>query len=194
VIEHDVDNGRSPARRGAAHAVDGAIDTAPMHDLQDLAGARHGRWVRRAAIVVMAVFVALGLGNVFGSRLDSVSGGSGSVSAEVSYPAATRGGLPTSWSATIERSDGSPLGDVAVRTTSGLFDLFDHNDLVPAPDRTEQDESWTTWHFDAVTSSQLVLRLDMRTQPDVRWRHSAKTIVEVGSARIELAYSTVVLP
>jgi hypothetical protein len=199
VIDHDVDDGGLRARRGAVDDVADfdeidAIDTAPPHDLQDLAGARQGRWVRRAAIVVMAAFVALGLGNVFGSRPGSVSGGSGPLSAELTYPAATRGGLPTSWSVTIERGDGSPLGDVVVRTTSDLFDLFDHNDLVPVPDRTEQDGTWTSWHFDAVTSSQVVVRLDMRTQPDARWRHAAKTVVEVGSDRIELVYATWVLP
>jgi hypothetical protein len=171
-----------------------AIDTVAFSELHDLAEARRGRWVRRTTIAVMAAFVAMGLLNLLGLRMETASVTVDDLTVQVRYPAVTRGGLPTPWSMTIERRDGSPLGDVKVRTTAGFFEQFDRNDLVPAPDRIEQDAVWTTWLFEDVISSQLVVRLDMRTQPDARWRHATVTHVAAGATQLDLGYTTWVLP
>jgi hypothetical protein len=193
-LRHDPNGYQAVVRVGVPSSDPDPDDTAPLDEMQDLIGATRGRWVRRSAIAAMAVFVLLGLTNVLGARSANATAADGAVLAELQYPAATRGGLPTSWSLTVERTDGAALGSVTVRTTASFLDAFDHNDLVPTPDHAEQDERWTTWRFDQVTASQLVIRLDMRTQPNARWKRTTTTEVVAGDAAIELTYTTWVLP
>lgn len=158
--------------------------------------ARRGRSARRVAVVTLLVFVGLGLSGRLGYRQSSIERGSDRIDAELSYPSVTRGGLPTHWSLAITAGDGAPIGGtVRIETTAAYFDGLDHNDLVPAPDRAWQTPEAVVWEFDAADESALMVTLDVRTQPDHRWRSSATTVVF--SDDVEIAsfdYRTWTLP
>jgi hypothetical protein len=126
-----------------------AIDTVALSELHDLAEARRGRWVRRTTIAVMAAFVAMGLLNVLGVRMETASVTVDDLTVQVRYPAVTRGGLPTPWSMTIERRDGSPLGDVTVRTTAGFRSIkmrFGRPGCSRTSSRHSSSSDWTCAH------------------------------------------------
>lgn len=155
-----------------------------------------GRRVPRATVAVLVAFVGAGLLGGLGYRSASQDVTQRSVRVVLERPAVTRGGLPTRWRLTVATTDGTPLdGPVVVETTSAYFDLFDHNDLVPEPDATWQGSGTTLWEYRPDGEPSLEVSLDVRTQPDVRWRRSALTTVVVGGERVaELEYHTWVLP
>lgn len=159
---------------------------------RDLAGA----WGRRATIGVLVVFVALGLLGEFGYRQTTLEASQDGFEVQLSHPARARGGQPATWRLTVARSDGSPLaGPVVITTTSEYLDTFDFNNLTPQPDRMWQSRGSTQWEYDTADETELVVTLDVRTEPDARWKHQASTVVDVGGHVVaELRYSTWVLP
>ena len=167
------------------------------HDRErELAREVSGRWGRRAAITALVAFVAVGLLGGLGYRERTARGGNGAVEAVLVYPAVTRGGLPASWSLTIRSRDDDPIGgEVMVATSDDYFGTFDHNDLVPAPDRAWQTADATRWEYDVDGDAELRITLDVRTQPDARWPRRATTVVEIDGAVVaSFHYRTWVLP
>lgn len=155
-----------------------------------------GRRGRRITVAALCLLVAAGLSGRLGYRESTDATTSHGITTRLDRPSVTRGGLPTRWELTVRTVDGTALGgNVVVATSSGYFDVFDHNDLVPEPETIEQSNGLTTWTFDAADLPQIDITLDVRTQPDARWRHGATTTVSVGGrpvARFE--YTTTVLP
>ena len=111
-------------------------------------------------------------------------------------PAVTRGGLPTHWALPIRSTDGLELGrQMTIQTLRECFDLLDHNDLVPAPDRVWQTETLVGWEFALEGADEATVTLDVRTQPDARWLHDATTTVRIdGAVAATFEYRTMVLP
>lgn len=184
--------GRVNARRGSAPR-----DRPPMveREATDHAAARRSRLVRRVIIGGFVVFVALGLCGLLGYREADVTARGDGYELHVDYPQITRGGLPTRWTATVTRTDGSPLPAVTLRINTAHLDLFDHNLVLPTPAETWQDDEWTTWDYDAVGEPTLAVVLDMRTQPNVRWHHPARVELLVEDHVVAaVAYHTTVLP
>ena len=170
------------------------VDPDNTHGIEQ---ARRGRIVRRIAVTGTLAFVVLGLLGVFGYRQDHQRATAAGYEVDLGHPSVTRGGLPASWTLTVRRTDGGPLdGTIAVTTTASYFGSFDHNVLDPPPDRTWQDDETLQWEFDADgDADSLSVSIDLRTQPNARWRHDATTTVEVDGVRIaELDYRTWVMP
>lgn len=168
------------------------LDTA---EVQTVAAARRGRVVRRGVAALLAVFVLIGASGWLGYRQTSVVQAGEDFDVELSYPQVTRGGLPSSWTLTVVRRDGAPLGDVAVSTSQQYFDLFDRNGLDPEPDAVSQTDRDLTWVYRTVDTPSLTVSLDVRTQPDARWRYAASTAITVDGVTIaEFDYRTTVVP
>lgn len=169
--------------------------TVDEQEAADHTTARRARLVRRVILVVLVVFVGLGLTGMLGYREGTTSASGGGYELRVDYPQITRGGLPTRWAATITRSDGGALPAVSLRINAAHLDLFDHNVVLPTPSDTWQTPDWTTWDFDAAGETELTVLLDMRTQPNVRWRHPGRVQLLVEDAVVaEVDYHTTVLP
>lgn len=169
--------------------------TVDEQEAADHAAARRSRLFRRIAIVVLVVFVGLGLSGLLGYREATTDASGDGYELHVEYPQITRGGLPTRWAATITRSDGGPLPAVTLRMTTAHLELFDHNGVQPTPSDTWQTPEWTTWDFDAAGETALNVILDMRTQPNVRWRHPARVELLVEDRTVAAVdYHTTVLP
>lgn len=161
-----------------------------------IASARRGRLIRRIAIAAMVVFLGAGMYGVFGIRQGRQTAVAAGLRFGISYPAVTRGGLPVRWELDIEIDDARSLPDeIEIRTTADYFDIFDHNALTPEPDVTWQGQltSWT-YRPDA-GDSRLRVQLDVRAQPNARWRHAATTDVVIdGDIVASFDYSTFVMP
>lgn len=166
-------------------------DTTQSHD-----EAARGRLVRRIVLGCFTVFVALGLMGVFGYRQGTTTSEAHGLRVEVEHPAVTRGGLPASWQLLITTTDGTPLpGVVEVDSDPRWFALFDVNGIEPSPVEAEQDEDHLVWRFDTFGRDQLVVSLDVRTQPDARWGRDGRTTVRVGDEPpVEVTYRTWVSP
>lgn len=143
----------------------------------------------------MVLFVAAGLFGVFGIRQATHTVMADGMRIDLSYPSVTRGGLPSRWVLEMSTTDGEPLPSVIeVGTTATYFQLFDHNNLSPEPDAIWQDDQ-LTWTFHPAGESRLRVELDVRTQPNARWRYAATTTVSAGSDVIaDLHYSTLAVP
>lgn len=161
-----------------------------------ISSARRGRLVRRLAIGAMVVFVGAGLYGVFGIRQGHQTATAAGLRFGISYPSVTRGGLPVRWELDIGTEDSSSLPDeIEIRTTADYFDIFDHNDLTPEPDATWQGQltSWT--YRPDPGDDRLRIRLDVRAQPNARWRHAASTDIVIGGDVVaSFDYTTFVVP
>lgn len=184
----------------AEHGSTGAIasTTAPIdfdQARQHRQEVRGRRW-RRLAIAAAVALVALAVYGVAGPRQAAMSSTAGGYAVEVSYPSVTRGGMPARWSLEIARLDGSAIaGAVDVETTGSYLDQFDFQGLTPEPLDVASTAEAIHWRFDPGEHSSLLVVLDVRVQPNVRWRHHASSVVSVdGVVVATFEYSTLVLP
>jgi len=164
-------------------------------DTHQVENARRGRLVRRVAIVLIAAFVAAGVFGVFGYRQGTTAAHTADYDIDLDYPSVTRAGLPAHWAIEVVRRDGDAIGPVEIRTSANYLDLFDHNDLVPSPDSITQSIADVAWTYDRVDSSTLLVTLDIRTQPNARWRYPATTEVVIDDDVVAtFHYRTTVAP
>lgn len=155
-----------------------------------------GRWVRRAALAGVSVFVVCGALGLFGYRSATERAVAGAYSVELIHPAVTRGGLAADWRLRLERTDGGVIDEpVDVATSLGYLAAFDQNAQLPEPDATAQDGTTTRWTYAAPGTPELVIRLDIRTQPGTHGSRAGRTVVQVGGQPVaELEYSTWIAP
>lgn len=181
--------------RGAETPTSSLMQLEPDAD-DALARDVRGRWGRRVAVAALAAFALVGLLGGVGYRERTVRARTGDTEVVLVHPSVTRSGLPSSWSLTIHSVSGGPLGhEIAVETTDEYFGVFDHNDLVPAPDRAWQTSTSTRWEYDVTDEDELRITLDVRTQPDARWRRRAATTVWIdGVVVAQFDYRTLVFP
>lgn len=171
------------------------MQTLEPSETHHLEGARRGRVVRRVAVVAIAAFVLAGIFGVFGYRQGTTEAHTDDLDIELSYPSVTRAGLPAHWELEIRHRNGAAIGPVEIRTSADYLDAFDHNDLVPTPDSVGQTASTVVWTYDRVDTPTLEITLDIRTQPNARWRHPATTEVFVGGTVVAtFDYRTTVAP
>lgn len=154
--------------------------------------------MRRLTIAALAAIVGAGLFGFLGYRTGtttaSVEAADGTFELSLRYPQRTRGGLPSHWALTIERTDGQPLPTLEVATTATYLDLFDFNALTPEPDAITQHDD-VTWTFEPSGDAAITIVLDVRTQPGRRFAHDATTTVTAdGETIATLAYRTWVIP
>lgn len=172
------------------------VESLVAGDHQEQRRARAGRWGRRLTVAVLLAFVVGGLTGWLGDRSATLHAEHTRFRADLQHPAITRGGLPVSWRIEVSTLDGAAIGGVvAIETTANYLTMFDRNDIAPEPDATWQNNTTTRWEFDAASESNLRVALDVRTQPNTRWRRTATTVVRVGEIEVaRFDYDTLVLP
>lgn len=147
-------------------------------------------------MAVLGAFVVAGLTGALGDRSATLHTSHARFDVDLEHAAVTRGGLPTSWRLHVTTVDGAPIGGVvSVETTAEYLTTFDRNAITPEPDAGWQTDTTTTWDFDAASEPELTVILDIRTQPDARWRRAAMTTVRVAGVEVaRFDYATWVLP
>lgn len=148
-------------------------------------------------MVGLVLFLALGVLNLYGVRVETASASGGGLEVAVTYASVTRPGLATPWSLELRRPGGFPDG-VTVAVTSSYFDAFDENGFSPTPVEETDDGRRTIWRFAPSAGDTLEVSLDARLEPGVQLTR-VKGRVEVlagpgGPPVVGLAFSTFVMP
>lgn len=177
-----------------AHAP--ASDTVRSAAMQTEARAARGRSWRRVAIAVATVFVVAGLFNVWGPRQHTARVDGERHQLTVTSPSVSRGGLAASWALTVRRHDDGPLGrQLEVVVDQSYLAIFDQHALDPTPAETWTQAGTVHWLYDLPNDvTEFRVELDVRIQPDSRWRHRGSTTVHVGGESITAHYTTWLVP
>ena len=145
-------------------------------------------------LATVLAFVLLAATGLFGQRDRRVSASAAGYELTVTFPAMSRGGLATQWSAVVRRSGGFE-GPVMVATTSDYFTIFDENAIHPQPASVTTSGDMLVWEFDPPTGDALTIDIDARLEPDVHLGRGATTSVLVDDAPVvEVTYTTRVMP
>ena len=163
----------------------------------DIGRQRRARTWRRAFIVALAVFLALGALNVYGVRIKTASASGGGLELTVTYASVTRPALATPWSFEVRRPGGFPDG-LTVAVTSSYFDAFDENGFSPTPEQETDDGERTIWRFAPTPAETLEVSFDARIEPGTQLA-TVKGRLEVlagpgGPPVVGVAFSTFVMP
>lgn len=158
---------------------------------------RRGRFVRRAAVTALVLFVLAGLLNVFGHRNGTATSSTDRWELTVTHPSVTRGGLPGNMTMELRRLDGDDLPqELEIRSRADYFSIFDENGLDPQPESSWVDGDDLVWTFrPPPDSASLVVAFDARMQPNARWSHRGRsTVVVEGEPVVGVDYRTWVVP
>lgn len=98
---------------------------------RDLEGRRYSIWWRHGIVALLAVFLLLGLLNVFGQAQKIVDSGTGAASLELSAPSTLRGGLLYTVRFTITAK--SDVKNAVLELSSGWAEGQQINTIEPTP-------------------------------------------------------------
>ncbi|HUS61224.1 MAG TPA: hypothetical protein VMY34_03440 [Acidimicrobiales bacterium] len=172
------------------------ISTEP--DAADLAHLRRSRGLRLIFFLAITVFLLLGAFGAYGVRHGEVSASGGGFDLSVRYPTMTRPGLASVWSVEVRRTDGGPLDDpVVLSTTADYFDLFDENGLDPDPAAAMSDGENLVWEFEpADGATVMTIGFDARIEPGVQLtsKSGVTTVLVDGAPAVSVTYRTKVMP
>src|SRR3954454_24183261 len=98
---------------------------------RDLAGRRHQIWWRHSIVGLLAVFLALGLANVFGQAQSAVHGDSAPASLRLDAPTRLRGGLIFTARFTITAH--SDIKNALLQLSPGWAEGMQINTIEPSP-------------------------------------------------------------
>lgn len=165
-----------------------------LPELPDLAAERRSWRIRRAALLVVLLFVAAGLAGLWGVRTGTVvSVSDGGIRVQVDYPRRARPALAVPFSITISRRGGFDE-PIVVATTTRYLQTFDENGTNPQPDAATADGDRTIWTFEPPSGDVLTIWLDTRVEPAVQWRRSGTTTVSSGADEVSVHYTSWIFP
>ncbi len=149
--------------------------------------------VRRAAVVLLAVFVAAGATGTLGVRRHEVRAAGAGLEVAVTHASVTRGSMDASIEVSARRRGGLG-GRLTVALPAGYLGSFTGVDPVPAPAAEQVDGDLVRWHF-AVTGEQARVRIGLRAAPGAAGRQRATvTVADAAGGQVELELATWVLP
>lgn len=184
-------------KRKSAHMsdpikIDGSQSTDP--EPLSMSAIIYTAWLRRAATLILAVFVIAGAASVFGVSESTVSASGGGYELTVEYSDVSRPGLETPWKVRVV-SPGGFDGPVNLRTTAEYLEMFDINGFSPEPDATARDGQFFVMEFARPAGDEFVFSLDGRLSPATQSTESAKTaLIDDGRVIAEVAFKTRVMP
>ena len=168
------------------------VPTAPEEP--NLLQSRRARTARRAFLVVLFGFLAVGLTGRLGVHTRTATASGGGYELTVTYGQVSRAGLATPWSLEI-RHPGGFDGPVTVATNSKYLDLFDENGFDPEPSKSTATADEVVWEFDPPDGDTLGISLDGRVEPGVHRGRTGETSVLVdGKPVVTVKYKTWVMP
>lgn len=139
---------------------------------------RRARAGRRAGVVLLTAFVALGATGLLGTRTTTSRAAAGGYELTVVHPAVSRSGHAVQVEVHVQRAGGfAPDEPVRLRFLSSYFDLFDENAFSPEPDAEEQDATYTYDEFLPPPGDTLVVDVDTRVEP-------ARNVGEAGEVAV----------
>lgn len=127
---------------------------------------RRARDARRVGLVAVAVFVALGLAGVLGTRTAETTASAGGYDLTVTYPQVSRSGHAVRFEVQVRRDGGFPAGEpVRLRVLGRYYDLFDENGFSPQPDSETADDRYVVDEFAPPDGDTLLVSVDTRVEP-----------------------------
>lgn len=155
---------------------------------------RRHRLERRIGLSVVFILLLLGVANVLGVRVATVSASGGGFDLSVTYASVSRPGLATPWTVRVRRAGGFE-GPVVLRASTDYFGLFDENGLDPQPAESTTTGEATVWTFAAPPGDVLTVVFDGRLEPAFHLGRSGTTSLLVdGEPAVSVSYRTVVMP
>jgi hypothetical protein len=155
---------------------------------------RRARFGRRAGATAMLAFVGLGAVGLLGVRSVTARAEADGYVLEVTYPATTRPGLTSSWSASV-RHPVAFSGPVTLTVPLAYLELFDFHAVHPAPTGEVSDGHEVRWTFAEPPGDRLRVRFDARTAPSVQSGAEATTRLLVDGREVaRVRYVTRVMP
>lgn len=155
---------------------------------------RRARRLRRIGLAVLIGILVLGLANLLGVRVDTVSATGGGYELRVTYPAVSRPGLTTPWTVQVRRAGGFD-GPVTIGVTGAYLAMFDRYSLYPEPSSMTSAENLVLMAFDPPPGDELTVSLDGRLEATTHIGRRAETVVLSDGARVvAVDYFTRVMP
>lgn len=171
------------------------MPTAPQEG--DVGRLRRGRLARRAFVIGLVAFLAMGMLNVYGVRIREATATGAGYEVTVRYATISRPGLATPWSVEVSRPGGFPDG-ITLAVTSGYFDGFDENGLDPSPEEETADGERSIWRFAPSSGDTLSVSFDARIEPGVQLTRLKGGVSVLptpdGPPAVTVSFATVVLP
>jgi hypothetical protein len=152
------------------------------------------RWLMGTGVVLLAVFLGLGLANVFGQRVETTSVSTAVADLEVKAPTAVRSGLMYEVQFTIAAH--AALEEPTLVLESGWFDGFAINTMSPDTKDWTQRDGRQVLSYDAVQAgAELVVRLQYQVNPTTMGTRDQGVVLEDDGATIlALDHETTVFP
>jgi hypothetical protein len=168
------------------------VPTAPEE--LNLLQSRRARIARRAFMVLLLGFLAVGLTGRLGVHTRTATARGGGYELTVTYGQVSRGGLATPWSLEINHPGGFD-GPITVATNSKYLDLLDENGFDPQPSKSTATADQIMWEFDPPDGDTMDISLDGRVEPGAQWGTTGETSVLVdGKPAVTVKYKTWVMP
>jgi hypothetical protein len=152
-----------------------SLPTAPDDD--GLSHARRSLLWRRAFVVALTAFVVAGAVGWLGVRTSQVRAEDDGLALVVTYPKVARPGLGIAWRVEITSATGFD-GPVELTVPTGWLQRLDFMDQTPAPDGQESDGATTTFRWDSVEGTELLVVWDVRIEPGTFGWHDVDVQVE----------------
>lgn len=150
---------------------------------RDLEGRQRRIWWRHGIVALLAVFLVLGLLNVFGQAQTTVDTGNGAASLELAAPSSVRGGLLYTARFTITAKNDVKNG--VLELSPGWAEGQQINTIEPSPlgqASRNGDMLFTLGHIPA--GEKYILYMGFQTNPTNVGFHSADVTLYDGGSRI----------
>lgn len=165
-----------------------------LDDVRERARTPAVTWLRRGAVVLLALIVALGSVGLLGVRSGTTHTVGGGYELSLTYPRVARAGLDVPWDLTV-RKPGGFTEPVVVVVDSDYFDMFETQGWTPEPSAETSDASRTYMTVDPPPGDTLTLGFDAYIQPSSQLGHSGSVSVsEKGVDVATLEFTTWLAP
>jgi hypothetical protein len=161
---------------------------------RDLTGRRHGIWIRRGAVAVLAAFLLLGLLNLFGQRPGGTTVDTPAASLELYAPTHLRGGLLYEARFTITAHD--DVKNALLQLSPGWNEGQTMNTIEPSPlgeASRNGDLLFTLGHIPAGQVHRLFIQFQVNPT-NVGRRHADVTLYDGGTKLVHLDRVITVYP
>ncbi|MGV9866391.1 hypothetical protein [Rhodococcus koreensis] len=165
-----------------------------LDDVRERARTPAVTWLRRGAVVLLALIVALGAVGLLGVRSGTAHAAGGGYELTLTYPQVARAGLDVPWEL-IVRKPGGFTEPVVIVVDSDYFDMFETQGWRPEPSAETADASRTYMTVDPPPGDTLTLGFDAYIQPSSQLGHSGSVSVsENGVDVVTLEFTTWLVP
>ncbi|MFE7421751.1 hypothetical protein [Rhodococcus sp. NPDC057529] len=165
-----------------------------LDDVRERARTPAVTWLRRGAVALLVVVVALGAVGLLGVRSGTAHATGDGYELTLTYPQIARAGLDVPWDLTV-RKPGGFTGPVVIVVDSDYFEMFETQGWTPEPSAETSDASRTYMSVDPPPGDTLTLGFDAYIQPSSQLGHAGSVSVsEKGVDVVTLEFTTWLVP